>query len=205
MQSIGPGYHAILGRTGSDHGGGKGNLAIVYHPGSLEIVKWWELEKCRGIRKPLVARFQVKGSGAEFLFVVNHLQRGNVSIRNEQAKYLHFWGLRQSLPVIAAGDYSFDWSIKKRKGNAAFDLFTKGGVYKWVQPECIGFGICPKTGTQCASKYSGIQDFIFLAGPAKNWATVESNVLFMNDKGYCERAKKGHAGHRPVRAVLFIQ
>ena len=204
-QSIGPGYRAILGRSGSDQSGSKDNIAIVYHSASLRLMEWWEMVKCRGSRKPLVAKFQVKDGDAEFLFVVNRLERGNVSIRNEQAKYLHYWGLRQSLPVVAAGDYSFDWKIKKKKGNAAFDLFTKGGVYKWVQPECVGFGICPKTGTQCNSIYSGIQDFIFLTGPAKKWATVESNVLFMNDKGYCERSKKGHADHRPVRAVLFIQ
>ena len=45
------------------------------------------------------------------------------------------WAASQKLPVIACGDYNFDWFFPTEKGNAAFDYFLEEGVWTWVRPE----------------------------------------------------------------------
>jgi len=63
------------------------------------------------VRAPLVAQLRLKPAGPEFLFMVNHLYRSNTEWRHEQARLLNAWARSQTLPVIAVGDYNFDWDV----------------------------------------------------------------------------------------------
>ncbi len=44
------------------------------------------------------------------------------------------WAEAQSLPMLAIGDYNFDYDFHTKMGNKAFQLFTKDGVWKWLRP-----------------------------------------------------------------------
>lgn len=57
----------------------------------------------------------------EFLFMVNHLTRGNQDIRRKQAEGLREWARLQTVPVIAAGDYSF----RNLTGNRSMAIFMR--------------------------------------------------------------------------------
>ncbi|WP_436715073.1 endonuclease/exonuclease/phosphatase family protein [Roseiconus lacunae] len=78
----------------------------------------------------------------EFMFMVNHLTRGNASNRQEQARGLREWALQQDLPIVAAGDYNFDYDFRRLIGNQAMTIFMRldgtqrvsgsvGGAFVW--------------------------------------------------------------------------
>jgi len=190
-------YRYILGESG-----GEDRLTILYNLDTLKFKGVEELDRLPGSRKPLAGHFQHKDSGVEFLFVVNHFNRGDAKRRQKQAERLRQWTKRQELPVILAGDFNFDYNPKTEKGNKAFDLFMQGTTVHWHQPKCVSAGNCPRTGTQCDSRYNSILDFVFTGGPARDWEG-ESQVIFA-ERAYCARDRKGYADHRPVMTVLTM-
>ena len=204
VAAIGPGYRTILGKSGDYASGKDDNLAIVFNPDILELIDARELVEADGTRKPLIARFALRQSGQKFIFMVNHLQRDRYQVRQNQARYLNAWARRQILPVVAVGHYNFDWNLRRRQGNLAFDLMRHNEAFKWVPPTCLQRGDCPPTGSQCDPRFSRLQAFIFVTGPAKDYL-VETDLLFLDDPGYCEREIRGHAAHRPLRAVIRIE
>jgi hypothetical protein len=88
-----------------------------------------------GHRSPLVATFRDKKTSTEFTVVLNHLARGNVDRRQQQAMGLRLWVEDQMLPVIGIGDFNFDYDFKTQKGNAGFDEFLIDGHWRWLQPD----------------------------------------------------------------------
>jgi len=188
----------ILGNSG--HGD---RLTILYNLDTLKLKGTEELDHLPGSRKPLVAHLQHKESRVEFLFVVSHFNRRDATRRQNQAERLRKWARGRKLPVILAGDFNFDFDPKTGRGNRAFEIFTQGRDVHWVIPRCVAAGNCPGTGTQCDPKYNSILDFVFLAGPAKDW-DGRSEILF-RERDYCRRDRRGYADHRPVIAVLRVQ
>ena len=89
----------------------------------------------RGVyRSPLVVHLKDNASAIEFLVVVNHLARGKAEIRQKQSQQLVEWARDQTLPVLAIGDYNFDYVFATEKGNEAFNIFLRDNVFKWVRP-----------------------------------------------------------------------
>ncbi len=201
--AIGPHYQAIIGSSGRYNGIPDDNLAIVFDPDALELIEAQELEQFSGSRKPLLARFVLRQSGQKFLFMVNHLQRDRIRVRNRQARELNAWARQQILPVMAVGHFNLDWHLRRRQGNQAFELMVHEGIFRWIQPACLARGDCPATGTACDGDRPCIQTFVFVTGAAKFWR-IESDLLFLDDADYCRRATRGHSGHRPVRTVVRI-
>jgi endonuclease/exonuclease/phosphatase family metal-dependent hydrolase len=78
-----------------------------------------------------VAHFRLKPAGPELLFMVNHLYRGNADGRHEQARLLNAWAREQTIPVIAVGDYNFDWDVTTGETvhDQGYDLLTAEGVF----------------------------------------------------------------------------
>ncbi|MYI69429.1 MAG: endonuclease, partial [Boseongicola sp. SB0673_bin_14] len=218
--AIGKNFEIIAGTTGRSD-----RLAIAFDPDTLQnIDSYSELAEAGGSRHPLMAKFRVKASGQEFVFVANHLQRGKEKIRQAQAAWLNEWAAMQlrtgAASIIMDGDFNFDVDPKSRKGNEAYRLFVRDDVFRWIEPECLASMTCPSTGTGCNPKYNSILDFVFLAGEAKSWA-ARSSILFRNDAEYCAKEDLrdayqtsgqgdngatilGGSDHRPVRAVLSL-
>lgn len=197
ISTSGVNYSSVLSDTG-----GLDRLQIVFNPQRLRLIQSQELSGFGGTRSPLVAQFEFLPNGQQFLFTVNHFNRRDPQKRELQARNLREWVQEQVLPVIAAGDYNFDVSPQTKQGNDAFNIFTEGDTFTWIEPQCLASGTCPPTGTQCDPRFDSILDFVFLSGAAKQWQG-ESQILFQ-DQPVCEIEKEGHSDHYPVAAQIAI-
>jgi len=182
-------FARILGGTG-----GGDRLLIVYDADRLTLLESFELSDINvggNVRAPLVARFRIGDDGQEFLFMVNHLYRSRAERRHQQAQLLNAWARAQTLPVIAVGDYNFDWSVTGGDSDhdAGYDHMTADGIFRWVRPD-------PLLRTQC-SNHDSVLDFVFVAGPALAWQA--SSRILETQPGYCPDSG-ATSDHRPLRA-----
>jgi hypothetical protein len=187
-----PDYSYILGSTG-----GGDRLAIVYNRDRFDLVSVEELDEINPggrVRSPLVAHFREQESGEEFLFMVNHLYRSDASARHEQARLLNQWATEQTLPIIAVGDYNFDWDIPSngQQRDRGYDYFTANDVFDWIEPVAM-------LQTFCSTRFNSILDFVFVANAP--WEAT-SEVLFP-EADYCPDTRET-SDHRPVQAEFVL-
>lgn len=145
-------------------------------------------------RAPFWVRFWFKDTEEEFIFMMNHLARGNANIRQSQAEDLDQWVQSQNIPVIAMGDYNFDYNIDEGTGNDAMNIFLSPGNFKWIRPIQI-------EKTNLHPKYNGVLDFLFVAQQPDNW-TVTSGILSANFK-YPD--DDNTSDHRPISGTVYIK
>jgi hypothetical protein len=182
-------FESILGTTG-----GQDRLLIVYNSDRLDLVQTGEIHELNiggNVRAPLWAHFRMKPSGPEFIFVVNHLYRGSTPGRHAQAQGLNQWASTRTVPVIATGDYNFDWHFQTGDTNhdQGYDLMTAGGVFHWVRPATL-------VPTNC-SFHQSVLDFVFVSGAAQSW-DGEGEILFTQST-YCPDTAST-SDHRPILA-----
>ncbi|MGF1495894.1 MAG: endonuclease/exonuclease/phosphatase family protein [Elainellaceae cyanobacterium] len=191
-------FETILGTTGEGD-----RLAIAYSTRQLQVVGHTELHELSfggRVRAPLVAHFRLRDSEQELLFMVNHLYRSDGDRRHQQAQALNRWAQAQTLPIIAVGDYNFDFDVAggdQGQRDAGYDLMTQAGVFRWVRPQTL-------TATFCSERYNSILDFIFVAHDAAAWSVRSSEVLYADSPaGYCPDTR-ATSDHRPVMATFEI-
>ncbi|MGF1525424.1 MAG: endonuclease/exonuclease/phosphatase family protein, partial [Candidatus Competibacterales bacterium] len=199
--AAGQSFGSVLGTTGGNPGASRGNdfLGVVYNQDTLELKGTEELNDInrdgRG-RAPLVAHFEHKDTGQEFLFVVNHLRRGSGARREDEAQDLNDWAQKQDLPVLNVGDFNWDYDLNTgapEPDNRAMDYLTEDGVHNWVEPE-------NKTQTYKSTRYNSILDGILTAGDAQNWGVAESRIL--SEAPFDGPNDKKNADHIPVLATF---
>ncbi len=177
------------------------------------------------LRRPLFVELQDKqNSHLELIFMVNHLARGNGEKRRLQARLLREWARDQDLPIIAVGDYNFDFDFNQLTGNRSMATFMRreardGGdfIWKWIIPssKIVTSGEGPTKNVHFLADFvdtnwsdrnedrkddfpDSILDFIYTANGAKDW-DVESRIIAVDgDFPDDERT----SDHRPVRAVF---
>jgi endonuclease/exonuclease/phosphatase family metal-dependent hydrolase len=199
-------FDVILGTTAFED-----RLAIIYDTTRFEQVGNEEeltfIQLRPGLRAPLVARFRGRQTGQEFFFMVNHLKRGgaqNVD-RIQQARLLNQWARQQTLPVIAVGDYNFDYDVERGDAGVpfrdrGFDEMTQDGVFVWVRPQRL-------FKTNADEDFNTVLDFIFVANPPFGWSgqarilerdgdTVASTNEFTDSND--------ESDHRPVDAIFEL-
>jgi hypothetical protein len=186
-------FNNIFGATG-----GADRLQIVYNSDHLELVRQFELHAINvggNARAPLVGEFRDKASGQRFLFMVNHLYRSSAERRHEQARMLNGWARIQTLPVIAVGDYNFDWSVTNSEidHDLGFDEMVADNVFAWVKPATI-------IKTNCSS-HNSVLDFVFVSGTAQQWSS-SSSILFP-EPSYCSN-EASRSDHRPMLAAFEL-
>ncbi len=191
-------FHSILGASGGDD-----RLAIVYNSAQLRAIRTEELDALSfggRVRAALITHFQVRRNGQEFLLMVNHLYRSENERRHEQAQMLNTWAQTQTLPIIAIGDYNFDFDVvqgDQGTRDRGFDLMLQNGIFQWIRPQTL-------VPTHCDSTYNTILDFIFVGNSAINWPVKESAILFADpNSGYCPDTDI-KSDHRPVMATVEI-
>ena len=187
-------YKYILGTT-CEHD----RLLIVYNEELLERVKSYELHRINlleRVRAPLVAYFRIRGTNREFLFMLNHLYRGSRKLRQQQARMLNKWARKQRLPIVAVGDYNFDWDVRygEQLHGRGFDYLTANQVFKWVRPKRL-------VRTHCDRAYNTVVDFIFVGGKAKKWKGYSE--ILIPQRLYCPDGTQ-RSDHRPVLAKFWI-
>lgn len=144
-----------------------------------------------GHRAPLFCRFKIRGTDIEFIVMVNHLARGNSSLRNRQASGLAEWVTNQAVPVIAVGDYNFDFDIDDGQGNTGFNNMLEGGNWSWLKPERL-------YQTQMSPRFHSVLDFIFIA----NMPTWEASSRILSSHPVGDANKE--SDHRPIEAHFYI-
>jgi endonuclease/exonuclease/phosphatase family metal-dependent hydrolase len=179
--------------------GPKDRLAIVWNADRFEALKVFELSHINiegKVRAPLVAHMKEKKSGVEFFFMVNHLYRGNDAGRHTQGTLLNEWARLQTLPVIAVGDYNFDYALEggdQGQRDKGFDNMTKDGVWAWVRPATLE-GTTPPSRRRARA----VLDFVFVANEARAWKARSEIVVRADD--FTDPARQ--SDHRPVKAVF---
>ncbi len=157
-------------------------------------------------RSPLVGHFKDRETGVEFLCMVNHLARGDEQVRNRQAIGLRNWATAQKLPVVAMGDFNFDYGIKTGRGNQAYDRFTRNETWKWVRPEELIDSNWADTDPRLppdkrVDQYpDSLLDFVFVTGPAKEWSPKSHIVVRAGD--FPDTGET--SDHRPVAASVTL-
>jgi len=175
-------------------------------------------------RRPFLVELRdSENNDLEFTFMVNHLTRGNAQNREQQAKGLREWARQETKPIIAAGDYNFDFDFRNLTGNQSMAIFMRrpasdGGefVWQWVIPS-VEFSIA---GTSDADRRVGMLvewvdtnwdgrngrdrfrdsmlDFIFTAQGARDWKAKAKVIVRPGDFPDDERT----SDHRPVEATF---
>ncbi len=187
-------FSSILGITGRGD-----RLLILYDSDRLALVSSEELDEINPqnrVRSPLVAHFRVRSSGNEFLFMVNHLYRSKADARQLQSQQLNDWGEAQTLPVIAVGDYNYDWRVTEGETNhdIGYDRLTEDDIFEWIRPEVL-------VRTQYSRSYpESVLDFIFLANEENSLSGTSYIVVESGDFP----DDSDTPDHRPIVADLVF-
>jgi endonuclease/exonuclease/phosphatase family metal-dependent hydrolase len=186
-------YAVIRGTTGIN----KNLLQIYYDTNKFHLIAHTELDEInpnKKVRAPLLAHLRNKTTGKELLFMVNHLYRADSDARLLQAKKINAWVKKQTLPVIAVGDYNFDLSpYNPADHGEGFDAITQDNILQWIEPSIL-------LPSQC-SKYNSILDFIFISNKVV-YTAANSDILYP-ETSYCEYNK--NSDHRPVIGMIDLQ
>ena len=193
-------YGYIRGRSGRGD-----KLQILYDKIQFDHVGSAEMDEANGIklndgnqRAPLYARLKDRSNDQELIVVLNHLARGDAEFRAQQAAGLREWARTKSVPIVAIGNYNFDYDFKTQKGNSGFDAFLQDGVWKWIKPD-------PMIDTNWSDNGNGgdrypdsLLDFSFVAGAAKDWE-AECRVI-VRDGDFPDDEMT--SDHRPIELIL---
>lgn len=179
-----------------------GNVVVPgeegFDPQDFEVMSIYEASmgggRRVGGRAPLAATFRVADTDVKFIFMVNHLHRSSKGKRRLQGTLLREWAQRQHLPVVAVGDYNFDWRVRggERKHDKGYDNMTAGGIFHWVRPETL-----VKTHD---SRHDSVLDFVFVSGEARNWNASSEIVVTPGDFPNDMRS----SDHRPISATFEV-
>ncbi|TWU51835.1 Endonuclease/Exonuclease/phosphatase family protein [Rubripirellula reticaptiva] len=209
-------FATIRDRLGNDYAcrysksGYNDRLAYAIRKDRFQIVNQYELKEFEShtlnpgnYRSPYITEVKDIKTGRELTLVLNHLARGKAEIRQAQAAGLSAWAASLGdTPLIAIGDYNFDYVFATDKGNDAFDVFLKNDVVKWVRPTPMVDSNWFDGNGDGVDDYPGsLLDFVFVGGEAKTWKS-ECRVLvregdFPDDKITSD--------HRPVEFTILPQ
>ena len=149
-------------------------------------------------RSPLAVKLADKATSSSFWLIANHLARGEADLRTEQAKMLRKWAEDSKEPVIAAGDFNFDFDFATQKGNAAYDAMIDGNVWTWLKPDPLidsNWSDDRRITDRRVDRYpDSILDFVFVANGAKGWHGKSSVVVRPGDFPDSDKT----SDHRPM-------
>ncbi len=131
-------------------------------------------------RSPLAVKLVDRKTSKSFWLIATHLARGEEDLRTQQAHMLRKWAEDSSEPLIAAGDFNFDFDFRTEKGNAGFDAMITGNAWTWLRPDPLidsNWSDDRRITDRRVDRYpDSILDFVFVANQAKEW-NGKSNVV----------------------------
>ena len=155
-------------------------------------------------RSPLAVKLIDKTTSAGFWLIANHLARGEENLRTEQAKMLRKWAEDSKDPVIAAGDFNFDFEFATQKGNAGFDAMLEGNVWTWLKPDPLidsNWADDRQITDRRIDRYpDSILDFVFVANEARTWSGKSTVVVRPGDFPDSDQT----SDHRPLITTFSV-
>lgn len=185
--------------------GGNDRLAIIYNATRFTLVRQLELHRItydsdtlppgRNQRSPLVVELRENTTGKQLMFMVNHLARADNNLRHLQAERLNAWVRQQTVPVIAMGDYNFDWEVSggDNHHDAGYDKITANNAWTWVRPATL-------IKSQCDPNRDSVLDFVFVNAGARTW---QGRATILQVPGDCND-DNDKPDHRPVQAEFNL-
>lgn len=153
-------------------------------------------------RSPLAVKLLDQSSQQTFWVIVTHLARGEADLRTEQAKLLRQWAIDHPVPIIAAGDFNFDYDFKTQQGNPGFQAMMEGDTWQWLKPDPLldsNWSDDRRVTDRRVDRYpDSILDFVFVANQAKQWQGESDVVVRPNDFPDSDKT----SDHRPLTAVF---
>lgn len=153
-------------------------------------------------RSPLIARVHDLASGRSFWLITVHLARGEKELRVDQARALRRWAAERDEPIVAAGDFNFDYEFSSGRGNPAFDAMLEEGTWQWLKPDPLvdsNWSEDRKKGLPGVDSYpDSILDFVFVANAAKAWHGTSDVIVRAGDFPDDDRT----SDHRPIIATF---
>ena len=202
--ALGDDFFCWYSKTGFDD-----RTAYAIDKDRFDIVKKYEMGRFKNkklnpgnYRSPHVFELHDRVTNTPFAIVLNHLARGKAEVRQEQAEGLRRWGRSMKLPLIAIGDYNFDYAFKTQKGNRSFGLFMADETFHWVRPHpLIDSNWFDGDGDGKDDFPGSILDFAFVAGNAKNWSPVSQVIVREGDFPDNDQT----SDHRPLELIVTPQ
>lgn len=200
-QAMGDDFDFWYSNTGNND-----RTAYAINKERFEIIKKQELGKFGELvlnpgnyRSPHIYELRDRKTDTQFVVVLNHLARGKAEIRQQQAEGLRQWAGSMDTPIIAIGDYNFDYVFATEKGNKAFDIFLADDTFAWVKPDPLVDSNWYDGDGDGQDDYPGsILDFAFVAGDAKNWNPVSRVIVRDGDFPDDDRT----SDHRPIELIV---
>lgn len=111
---------------------------------------------------------------------------------------MNAWAGEQDIPVIAVGDYNFDWSVADGDihHDQGYDNLTENDVFTWLRPDEL---IRTQYSHGTPNRHS-VLDFVFLANSEAFFAGTSEIIRVLNDFPDNESTPD----HRPVAATLTV-
>ncbi|MBP8955066.1 MAG: endonuclease/exonuclease/phosphatase [Armatimonadetes bacterium] len=195
--AAGPGsdFEAVLGTTGEED-----QLLILFDARRFSRQSVEELHQLNPkgrVRSPLLVTLLDTRTNQRFGFMVNHLYRTDDAQRHLQAWGLNQWARTHPDPLVAVGDYNFDWRVQNGEADhdAGYDLLTRDGVFAWIRPPTL-----VKTQN---SRHDSVVDFAFCTQPER-FSHTESGIVQVEgdfDWAYAAEAPD----HRPITARVILK
>ena len=185
-------FRHVVSNTGSND-----RMMIIWDNKRFELVGQMQelndLNPTGNHRAPMFVKLKLRGTGENFIFMINHLARGDADVRKQQAAGLKEWAENQNTPIIAVGDYNFDYDIDDGNGNDAMEQMLKDDVWKWIRPVRL-------YKSQASKRFNSVLDFIFVTNQPSTWQ-VDSWIL---SDGKQLKDDSEHSDHRPVECRILI-
>lgn len=186
--------------------GGDDRLAFAIRKDRFDILDHYEFPEAHGhlinpgnYRSPFVFDLKDRQTNRTFLIMINHLARGRAEMRQEQALALRKWAAGINRPVIAIGDYNFDYVFATDKGNAAMEIFLQDGTYQWLRPDpMIDSNYYDEDQDGVDDYIDSLLDFAFVAGEAKQW-DAECDII-VREGDFPDDLQT--SDHRPVQVII---
>ncbi|MEM8945047.1 MAG: endonuclease/exonuclease/phosphatase family protein [Planctomycetota bacterium] len=200
-EAFGKGYRYLASHTGRSD-----RLLIAYDAERFLLLEARELFHFQESslntwrhRSPLVLLLRDRASGEEFFLMTVHLARGDARFRQEQANGLREWVSSVERPVIATGDFNFDYDFANQRGNKAWEHFTsRGSRWKWPRPEPLIDTNWSDRDSDGRDNYpDSMLDFAFVAGFDNR--TIQSRVI-VRDGDFPD--SDATSDHRPVATIV---
>ena len=197
--ALGEHYKYIFSKTGFND-----RMQILYNESKFSMIRQVDLNKInisKRYRAPMLVHLKDRDTKTQFMVMVNHLARKKAEVRQEQASMLKEWGRDQSLPIIAVGDYNFDYEFETEKGNPAFNNFMQDNIWRWVKPtEFVDTNWYddPESPDGKDDYPGSMLDFAFVAGPAKDWDATCNVIVREGDFPDDEKT----SDHRPFELLI---
>jgi endonuclease/exonuclease/phosphatase family metal-dependent hydrolase len=223
QKSVADGLHLAVDFVTSASGGfhDSDSLMLIADRSRFEIQDSIELHRYAGIvanfnisdpkdeefgslraRSPLAVKLLDKSGNRSFWVIVNHLARGEASLRTEQARMLRKWAEDHAEPIVSVGDFNFDYDFHTEQGNDGFKAMLAGDVWVWLKPEPLidsNWSDDRRFTDRRVDRYpDSILDFAFVANQAKKWRGVSKVIVRDGDFPDSDQT----SDHRPILVQL---